>query len=188
MVLFAIACWLSLVINCGAIRQQTAQLFSPFQISTPVFSEFLLPSMIKCIVLCTQTDNCAAVDVIQESSSVLCKLRDKIQASTPVLLVTDPPSQQFIIGTWEFIKHINTCIIGFNDIILYGISVDECKATCVSERAFFCRTAEWLPANPTRSSRCSLSKDWKDSVSDGAWENPCSVAQEHIVYQRMPVK
>ncbi|ELU01100.1 hypothetical protein CAPTEDRAFT_187925 [Capitella teleta] len=187
--MFRFAFLLSLVVKIGAMRLQTAQSFSQFQLDSPVLSESLLSSKIECVVRCTQTDNCAAVDVTQKSSSVLCKLRDKIQASTPVLLVTNPSTQQFILGkhTWKFISHADTCIRDLNDIVLYGISLDECKAACENERTFFCRTVEWKPAtsnNPIQN--CHLSRDWKDSVPADAWRNPCHITGFDL-YERVYV-
>ncbi|ELU01101.1 hypothetical protein CAPTEDRAFT_187926 [Capitella teleta] len=89
-------------------------------------------------------------------------------------------------SAWEFITHIDTCIYGFNDITLTGISVDECKEACENERTIFCRTAEWLPvsnSNPT--SKCQLSKEWKDSLPSNIWQKPCSVNEEFIVFERV---
>ncbi|XP_067654351.1 uncharacterized protein [Haliotis asinina] len=58
-----------------------------------------------------------------------------------------------------FTEHTGRYVFDYDDVQLFSITEDECKARCVSETRFVCKTAEYLRVI----SVCNLSSvDWMD--------------------------
>ncbi|XP_071099128.1 uncharacterized protein [Haliotis cracherodii] len=103
--------------------------------------------------ICDTSDDCQVVDTECMEGGCVCNITQVF--SYAVAGCIQGCSQY---GT-TFTKYAGRLIVGHNDVLLYSLTEDECRANCVTETNILCKIAEYYQVG----SSCALSSSaWID--------------------------